>query len=123
MKKIIVIVCAVVMACCMTSCSSSSPSAVVKEYYKALKAGDFEKALSYTTITDQKEVQKHVKKLQGAELKVLDYEVLAEKIAEDGESAVVTVKSTVSSAYSDEPQEATKDLELVKVDGKWKIDD
>ena len=86
-----------------------------------MQAGEFEKALSYTDLANQEAIQKHVKKLEGADLKVLSYEIVSEEIAEDGQSAVVAVKSTVTSAYSEEPEEATKDLKLVKVDGKWKI--
>ncbi|MCR4965340.1 MAG: DUF4878 domain-containing protein [Bacteroidales bacterium] len=121
MKKIIIIVCAVIAACCFASCGAPTPSDTVNDYYKALQAGDYEKALSYTTLTDQEDIQKHVKKLEGADLKISKYEVVSETISEDGETASVDVNCTSTSAYSDKPEEDTNTLKLVKVDGKWKI--
>ena len=121
MKKLIVILCAVVAVFGLTSCNSSSPSATVKAYYKALQAGDYEKALSYTDITDQEAIQKQIEKYKGFDIKVVDFEILSEKISEDGNSATVEVKSTVTSSFQEEPEESTKEMKLVKVDGKWKL--
>lgn len=121
MKKLIVIICAVVAVFGMTSCKSSSPSNVVKDYYKALKAGDLEKAMTYTDLTTDEEIQKQIKKFQDFEIKVLDFEIVSETVSDDGNSAVVEVKQSVTSAFNSEPKEETKSLNLVKVDGKWKI--
>lgn len=121
MKKLIVILCAVVAVFGLTSCKSSSPSDTVKAYYKALQAGDYEKALSYTDITDQEVIQKQIEKYKEFDIKVVDFEILSEKISEDGNSATVEVKNTVTSSFNQEPEESTKELKLVKVDGKWKL--
>ena len=121
MKKLIIILCAAVAVFGMTSCKSSSPTDTVNAYYKALKAGDFEKALTYTDIMDQEAIQDQLEKYKGFDIKILDYEVLSETIAEDGNSAVVEVKQTMTSSFNKEPKESTKNLDLLKVDGKWKI--
>lgn len=121
MKKLFVILIAFAAVLSMTSCKSPSPSNVVKDYYKALKAGDIKKAMTYTDIATDEDVQKQVEKYQSFNIKILDYEILSETIAEDGNSAVVEVKQTMTSAFNEEPKEDTKKLDLVKVDGKWKI--
>lgn len=121
MKKLIVIVFAMVAVLGMTSCKSSSPSNVVKDYYKALQAGDFKKAMTYTDLATDEDIQKQIEKYQSFNIKIQDFEILSETIAEDGNSAVVEVKQTMTSAFNEEPKEDTKKLELVKVDGKWKI--
>lgn len=121
MKKLFVILFAVAAVFGLASCSSSSPSGTVKAYYKALQAGEFEKALSYTDITDQEEIQKQAAKLKSFDVKIIDFEILSEKISDDGNSAVVEVKQTSTSAMNSQPEESKKTLELVKVDGKWKL--
>jgi hypothetical protein len=121
MKKLFVIVLAVVAVFGMTSCKSSSPSKVVNEYYKALQAGDIQKAMTYTDIVDQEKIQEQIEKYQGFDVKIVSYEVLSETIAEDGNTAEVEVKQSATSSFNSEPKEDTKTLRLVKVDGKWKI--
>jgi len=123
MKKLFVILCAVVAVFAMASCSSSSPKSTVDAYYKALKAGDFEKALTYTDITDQEAIKDQLEKYKGFDIKILDYEILSETVSDDGNSAFVQVKQSMTSSFNKEPKEDTKDLKLVKVDGKWKIHD
>lgn len=122
MKKLIIILCAMVAMFGMTSCNSTStPTGVVKAYYKALKAGDYEKAASYTVLTEQKDIESYAAKLQGYEFKVLDYEILSETISDDGETATVEVKSTTTNSMNKEPKESTDKVNLKKVDGKWRI--
>jgi len=122
MKKLIIILCAFVATLGMVSCSSSNtPSGVVKDYYKALSAGKYEKAVSMTTLTDQEDIKGYAQKLEGAGYKVSSYEILSEEIAEDGESAVVEVKISTSTTDEPTPKEETKKVRLKKVDGKWRI--
>ena len=121
MKKLFVILFAVAAVFGLASCSSSSPSGTVKAYYKALQAGEYEKALSYTDITDQEEIQQQVAKFKSFDVKIIDFEILSENISEDGNTAVVEVKQSSTSAMNSNPEESVKKLELVKVDGKWKI--
>ena len=121
MKKLIIVLLAVVAVFGLTSCKKSSPSSVVESYYKALQVPDYEKALSYTDIIDEEEMMSQLEKLEGFKTKVIDFEILSETIAEDGNSAVVEVKYNMTSSFNETPQEQTKKLNLVKVDGKWKI--
>lgn len=122
MKKLTVILCALVAVFCLASCNSTStPTGVVKAYHEALSSGKYEKAVTYTVLTDQEDLDGYAKKLKDCEYKVLSYEILSETISEDGESAVVEVKRTTSSTLSKEPKESTDKVNLKKVDGKWKI--
>lgn len=122
MKKLTVILCALVAVFCLASCNSTStPTGVVKAYHDALSSGEYEKAVSYTVLTDQEDIDGYAKKLKDVEYKVLSYEILSETISEDGESAVVEVKRTTTSSMNQEPKESTDNVKLTKVDGKWKI--
>lgn len=122
MKKLSVILCALVAVFCLASCNSTStPTGVVKAYHDALSSGDYEKAVTYTTLTSQEDLDGYAKKLKDLEYKVLSYEVLSETISEDGETAVVEVKRTTTSSMNKEPKESTDKVKLSKVDGKWKI--
>lgn len=122
MKKLSVILCALVAVFCLASCNSTStPTGVVKAYHDALSSGDYEKAVTYTTLTSQEDLDGYAKKLKDFEYKVLSYEVLSETISEDGETAVVEVKRTTTSSMNKEPKESTDKVKLSKVDGKWKI--
>lgn len=122
MKKLTVIICALVAVFCLASCNSTStPKGVVKAYHEALSSGDYEKAVSYTALTDKEEIERYAAKFKGLDYKVLDYEILSETISEDGESAVVEVKRTTTSSMNEEPNTSTDKVKLSKVDGKWKI--
>ncbi|MBR4646477.1 MAG: DUF4878 domain-containing protein [Bacteroidales bacterium] len=122
MKKLSVILCALVAVFCLASCNSTStPTGVVKAYHDALSSGDYEKAVTYTTLTSQEDLDGYAKKLKDFEYKVLSYEVLSETISEDGETAVVEVKRTTTNSMNKEPKETTDKVKLSKVDGKWKI--
>ena len=122
MKKLTVILCTLVAVICLASCNSTStPTGVVKAYHDALSSGNYEKAVSYTVLTDQEDIDGYAKKLKDCEYKVLSYEIISETISEDGESAVVEVKRTTSSSINKTPEESTDNVKLTKVDGKWKI--
>ena len=122
MKKLTVILCALVAVFCLASCNSTStPTGVVKAYHQALSSGDYEKAVTYTELTTQEDLDGYAKKLKDYEYKVLKYEIVSETISEDGQSAVVEVKRTTTSSFNKEPKESTDKVKLSKVDGKWKI--
>lgn len=121
MKKLVVLIIIVASIFGMSACKSASPSDTVKAYYEALQVPDYEKALSYTDISDQEEIQKQLEKFKGFNMKVVSFEILSEKISEDGNSATVDVKQSVTSSFNETPEESTKTLNLVKVDGKWKL--
>ncbi len=111
----------VAAALLMTSCGSSSPKDVTNNYYKAIQKGDFEKALSYTTVDDNEEMKREIEKMKGLDIKVPEYEIVSEEISEDGETAVVEVKYKFTSSFNSDPEESTNNVKLVKRDGKWKI--
>ncbi len=122
MKKLIIILCAFLATVGIISCgSSNTPSGVVKEYYKALSAGKYEKAVSMTTIQNQEDIKAYAQKLEGAGFKVSSYEILSEEIADDGENAVVEVKIATSTSDNPTPKEDNKKVRLKKMDGKWRI--
>ena len=88
---------------------------------KLITKGDYEKALSYTDLTDQEEIQQQIAKFKAFDVKVTDFEVVSEEIAEDGNSATVCVSVTQTSSMDKEPKTKENKLQMVKVDGKWKI--
>ncbi len=121
MKKISFFLSFIFLSLLLIACKPSTPSDVVDNYYTSLTKGDFEKALTYTTANDE-EVKKQVEKMNGLEVKIPKYEILSEEVSEDGESAMVEVKYTFTSAFNAEPEETTNQEKLVQVDGEWKID-
>ena len=103
------------------SCSSSpTPRDIVESYYKAMQNEDYETALSYTTVTNPQDIKLQVDLYQSMNTKVTYYEILSEEIAEDGNTAVISVKQDCSYAggFSDE---TTMDLQLIKQGDKWVI--
>ncbi len=121
MKKFFLFISVVVAVVMMASCSSPSPKDITNDYYKAIQKGDFEKALSYTTVSDSEEIKKEVEKMKGLEVKIPEFEIVSEEISEDGNTAVVEVKYKFTSSFNSEPEESTNEVKLIKEDGKWKI--
>lgn len=121
MKKFFLFISVVVAVLMMASCSSPSPKDITNDYYKAIQKGDFEKALSYTTVSDSEEIKKEVEKMKGLEVKIPEFEIVSEEISEDGNTAVVEVKYKFTSSFNSEPEESTNEVKLIKEDGKWKI--
>ena len=121
MKKTALFVSALLMVFAFSSCSKTSPKDVVNDYYTALQKGDYEKALSYTNLTNSEEIQASIKKMQGMEYKISEFEILNEEIAEDGNSATVEVKYTYTISSRKDPKEKTDTLNLIQEDGKWII--
>ena len=108
MKKLALFVSALLMVFAFSSCSKTSPKDVANDYYTALQKGDFEKAMTYTTLTDSEEIQKSVQKMQGIEFKITEFEIINEEIAEDGNSATVEVKYSYTSAFNNDPEEKNR---------------
>lgn len=104
-----------------TSCSSPTPSDTVKSYYEAMKAGDFEKACKYTDIADQSDVESFAAALREFGYELVSYEIISEKVAEDGQSATVNSKSLQKTVFNEEPMEDLHEFNLTKEDGKWLI--
>ncbi len=121
MKKLMTLLASAMIMILVSSCCSNSPKSVVENYYKAIKAGDYEKALSYTEIGSDKEATAaFIEKVSGIEYKLDKYEVIDEVIALDGKTATVKVKISFSTNFGNETDlEEMESLELI--DGEWKI--
>lgn len=122
MKKILGILAISVMAVCFAGCSKNSPEAVMKDYLKAMKNGDFAKALSYTTLSSEEQSKMvslydaFLSEDDKAAMKEMSYEITETVLSEDGESATVKYISRVG----DEEKESEQ--KILKVDGKWKVE-
>ncbi|MDO4228307.1 MAG: DUF4878 domain-containing protein [Capnocytophaga sp.] len=112
MKKILFIVMFFV-AFLITSCSSNSPKAVAEKFITAMENGDFEEAKKYADDSMgqllgmlgglEKDLQKEKEKKK----------ITITRAEEDGDKAKVF--------YKVEGEEKEKDIDLKKVDGKWKV--
>lgn len=130
MKKLMYLGMMLVVALAMASCSSGGPGSALKDYVTAMKDGDYEKFVNGIDFskTDPDKVEEarqgYVALLQekgGKELEkkggLKSIEVISEKIAEDGNSAVVTFKQVYGNG-----EESEDEQKMVKVDGKWLMD-
>lgn len=109
---------------CNGTGNTNSPSAAAEGYYKAVKNGDFEKALSYSLIDDDNDKQMVVSALEelrtgGFEIK--DFKVVSEEMLEDGESAYVKVEVTVIPKAGQEPETDTDNVPAMKINGVWRV--
>lgn len=124
MKKLLILASIALVAMFSVNCgggAGQTPSDVVDAYYSAAVKGDFEKALSYTTLTGE-EVTQLVAKINGLGGVISSYEIVSETIAEDGQSAVVEVKYSGSAMGMQITDETTEVDVLKKEDGSWVID-
>lgn len=128
MKKLMLAFSVVSFMILFVSCSgtgnSNSPSAAAEAYYKAMKSGDFEKALSYSLIADDNDKQMVISALEemrkgGFEIK--DFKIISEEILEDGENAHVKVEVTTVPKQGQEPETDTDNLSAMKVNGVWMV--
>lgn len=110
------------MALFAVACNTNDPAKIVQNYFEAFEKGDYKKAMSLTTIESNEEIESQVKKMEGMELKISDFEIVSENISDDGQTAEVEVKYSFSSVFN-KPKESSQTIELVKQDGKWKIKD
>lgn len=137
MKKVLIFAIAAFLACsfAFVSCGHSgdstktakiskkdSPSTVVEKVLKVLKAKDYKAALTFAEGTEdytEEELNGLAELMQmvyDANGGLTNYEILDEKISEDGQNATVTVKSTYGNG---EVQEDTE--ELVQTENGWRI--
>ncbi len=114
----------------LTACGSkeSTPSDVTRDYYEALVKQDFKSAMEYCCKKDGKMLTDAEKQQVSAmmETKVNDetqkkslvakYELGEETIAEDGNTAVVKVKTTTIGGETKEVES-----QCIKVDKKWYV--
>lgn len=110
MKKQLFLLMAVVSMFVFTACSSGSPTSVAKNFTESIAKGKYEDAKKYCTEPTAKLLDMAM--AFGGEAKVdpdFKFESIREEI--DGETAKVFVKKG-------EGEEA---IDLVKVDGAWKV--
>ena len=133
MKKVLFGICLAFGALLFNACGSiggdsNSPEAVAKEFTESLKNGDFDKMsdLIYSEgMTDEQKEQvvslmklgftmgdsEDIKKIKEAE-----YSVVSSEVAEDGNSAKVTVRASYDGVDDDDVLDLKKDA-----DGNWKV--
>ncbi|GEM_PF-3446397 len=124
MKKLLILASIAMVAMFSVNCgggAGQTPSDVVDAYYSAAVKGDFEKALTYTTVTSEEATQL-VAKVKGLGGVISSYEIISETVAEDGQSAVVEVKYSGSALGMEITDETTEIDVLKQEDGSWKID-
>ncbi|MDR0835526.1 MAG: DUF4878 domain-containing protein [Tannerella sp.] len=136
MKKVMYFLVSAAMILAVSSCGggSSSPSSIEKSIYSQFQKGNYEKGIEiyFDNISGDDdagkpksadETKEAVKAFAGKVKQSIDakggikkFEIVEEKIAEDGKTATVASKITYGDGSGDE--QSTK---YVKQDGKWKI--
>ncbi|MDR2953793.1 MAG: DUF4878 domain-containing protein [Prevotella sp.] len=132
MKKNVCYLLSLVAMCLFlfSSCSSSGPGEEAKKYINYLAKGDFEKfadGIAYEDTASKEEIQaakammagmgEKAKKTIEASGGVKGVEVVSEDISEDGNSAEVVLKVTYGDGSTKD-----SDVDMVKKDGKWKME-
>ena len=122
MYGLLVLVAIIVMAC-----SSYSPGGAALKYYNDVKNGNYEAYVEgiafkeeitaedkeqFVTLMKEK-ADKEYKKKEG----ISKVEMLSEEMAEDGQTATVTMKITYGNGETEE-----SDVAMVLKDGAWKMD-
>jgi hypothetical protein len=108
--------------------NSNSPKGVVEQSYDALKAKDYAKVVSFMHDGKSDEVQLAKDREQAAGMmekmtkwvgELVSYSIGEEKIAADGNSAVVIIELEFSKNGKQEKQR--QEVKTIKIDGKWWI--
>jgi hypothetical protein len=94
-------------------CGSPSPSTVAERFYDALAKGDMETVGKYSTDETVSDLAPLISKVQPVVAAYGKGKAVSQDI--DGDEAVVVMKFA--------NQEDTEEVNLVKVNGKWKIDE
>lgn len=110
----------------LAGCSDNSPQGVAKAYCEALFSGDFKKAKSLCTPQTEEVVdlvasmmkKEYMEKVKSAKIEayVVDY-----VINEEEGTAKVTLKVTVKEKDKEKQEVQDQKVEMVKVDGKWRV--
>ena len=115
------------VAIIVMACSSNTPGGAALKYYNDVKNGNYEAYVEgiafkeeitaedkeqFVTLMKEK-ADKEYKKKEG----ISKVEMLSEEIAEDGQTATVTMKITYGNGETEEP-----DVAMVLKDGAWKMD-
>ena len=109
------------------ACSSNTPGGAALKYYNDVKNGNYEAYVEgiafkeeitaedkeqFVTLMKEK-ADKEYKKKEG----ISKVEMLSEEMAEDGQTATVTMKITYGNGETEE-----SDVAMVLKDGAWKMD-
>lgn len=127
MKTLRGIVVALLAAVMLVACGGGSPESVAESYVKAYIDVDFKKAAKFATkehaddilkgaeMFDSKELKDVIKERKN-ELKGIKYKITEVDIDEEYEEATVRFEFTLNGEVEDGR------VELVKEDGKWKVE-
>lgn len=111
MQKILKIMFGVFLLLALSGCSDK-PSDVAKSFTQAMAKNDLEKASKFAT-KETMDMMKFASGLGGIEKNPkFKYKLIEEKIIDDNRAKVT---------YKDASTDKTDTLELVKVDGDWKV--
>lgn len=126
MKQILhIIIIATVSLFLATACSvTSSPRSTAKHFYKSIEKGDFDKALSFTTLEAEADAEIYHAIMQKVNTSIQEkggikkIEILREKgDEEDLEHTTVVTLITFNDGSSQE-----EFCDLIQRDGKWAVD-
>ncbi|MDR3287133.1 MAG: DUF4878 domain-containing protein, partial [Prevotellaceae bacterium] len=130
MKTTKMLLCAALAMLMLANCGggANSPKDVVLTVFNAAKRLDFatmKKHLTQERIAKLERREERLKNNPERRAETIDrvknakFEIISEEISEDGESAVVIVKI---SRIKDASKDYEEEVDLVKIDGIWKID-
>lgn len=116
-----IIVAAMFVSCFMVSCKQATPSTITADCIEYIKDGNYEAYVNTFNMNDEEKAQlkemfeqkgkETIEKMEG----VASYEIVEEKISEDGTKA--TVKAAIT--YGNGQTQDSK-FHFVKVDDEWK---
>ena len=115
------IISTVILAVVFCACSgSSSPKAVVNDYYKALKSGDFEKAMTYTDLPEEARPVV-IEYLDSIGMVIHTFEVTGSTLGEGDTTAFVNLHLVTSNAFF--PDSIADDIIVpcIKNGRNWKV--
>lgn len=123
MKRFKVLLVSVAMLFLMAACNnnSNSPEGVATAFLEALGTGDYDKAYSCTTGSEE-ERQAVVANYEQMKLCVTDYKINGFSIEPEGNRATIDVTTTMTSIFNGQAATSDERYNAVMVDGVWKLD-
>lgn len=107
----------------LVSCSGDGPEGVAKKFLELTNKGEFEKAKEYCDKDTAALIgmMESMAKNKAEEMKDKDVKIviISSEVNEEGDKAKVTYKSIEEEQTEDTATE--KQLDLVKIDGDWKV--
>lgn len=123
MRKLTFIIFTIVlMGMCLVSCSKPTPASITADCIEYVKNGDYAAYANTFDATDaekqelQEMFEKKGKAIMEKQQGIASYEIVEEKISEDGLTAVVNAKITYGNGEVDENNK----FNFVKVNDEWK---